>query len=319
MTIAWVVGSGGLLGSALCRTLQSGGTEVFKPAESFHWKSAGRLERQLGSAARAFSTGVADGGPWELYWAAGVSSMGSSEASLATETRNFSHLLHLLESEPRLAAVPGAVAFASSAGAIYAGSTDDILSEESAPAPNTPYARAKMEQEELLRSFAIANRHATALLARLSTLYGPGQSRGKPQGLIAHIARCLVRNQPVRIYVPLDTVRDYLASDDAAVAMVTALRSMRGGPAVQTRIIASERPTTIAEIVAIFRRIARRAPRIVTSASPLSVLYPRRVQFRSTACEEGLRPPKIGLLVGICEVMAAERAAFMRGVAAEGR
>ena len=294
------------------------GTEVFEPAESFRWQSAGDLERQLASAVDAYSTRAAAGARWELYWAAGVSSMGSSEASLAAETRTFSHLLRLLESEPRLAAVPGAIAFASSAGAIYAGSTDDILSEASSPAPTTAYARAKMEQEELLRSYAKAHRHATVLLARLSTLYGPGQSRGKPQGLIAHIARCLVQNQPVRIYVPLDTVRDYLASDDAAAAMVTGLRSMGGEPAVRTRIVASERPTTIAEIVAIFRRIARRAPRIITSTSPLSALYPRCVQFRSTARDGASEPPTIGLLVGICEVLAAERAAVMRGVAAGG-
>lgn len=322
MTIAWVVGGGGLLGSALCRVLALRDTTLFAPAEPFRWQSVPERERQIGDAVRAFASRVAAGEPWELYWAAGVGSMGSVEASLAEETRALAHLLDLLLCEPNLRAAPAAVAFASSAGSIYAGATDPVISERSAPAPNTPYARAKLEQEEMVTAFVRAHGRATALISRLSTLYGPGQSRGKPQGLIAHIARGVVRSQPVRIYVPLDTVRDYLAADDAAAAMVEALAALgagRAGPAVLTKIFASERPTTIAEIVAVFRRIARRAPRIITSASRLSALYPRRMRFASVAARELSRPPRVSLLVGVSEVLAAERALFARGAAAERR
>ncbi len=319
MTVAWVVGSGGLLGSALCRMLSRRDTTLFVPAERFRWESVPERERQIGDAVRAFASRVAAGEPWELYWAAGVGSMGSPEASLGEETRALAHLLDLLLREPKLRVAPAAVAFASSAGSIYAGATDAIISESTAPSPNTPYALAKLAQEEIVASFVLAHASATALVARLSTLYGPGQSRGKPQGLIAHIARGVVRNQPVRIYVPLDTVRDYLAADDAAAAMVAALGAGRAGPAVLTKIVASERPTTIAEIVAVFRRIARRAPRIITSVSWLSALYPRRMRFASSAARELSRPPRVSLLVGVSAVLAAERALFARGAAAESR
>ena len=325
MTVAWVVGSGGLLGSALGRVLAGHDTTLFAPAERFRWQSVPERERQIGEAVRAFASRIGAGERWELYWAAGVGSMGSLEANLAEETRALAHLLDLLLREANLRAAPAAVAFASSAGSIYAGATEPIISERSSPSPNTPYARAKIEQEEIVTAFARAHGRSTALIARLSTLYGPGQSHGKPQGLIAHIARALVRNQPVRIYVPLDTVRDYLAADDAAAAMFKALealaavRAQGAGSAVLTKIFASERPTTIAEIVAVFRRIARRAPRIITSASRLSALYPRRMRFASVAARELSRPPRVSLLVGVSEVLAAERALFARGAAPERR
>jgi len=318
MTVAWVVGSGGLLGSALGRALTRRDAARFEPAERFRWEDAVERERQVEAAVCAFAARAAAGERWELYWAAGVGSMGSLEAGLAEETRALAHLLERMLLEPQLAAMPGAVAFASSAGSIYAGASDGVISESTPASPNTPYARAKLEQEAIVEEFVRRHGRASALIARLSTLYGPGQSRGKPQGLIAHIARGLVRNQPVRIYVPLDTVRDYLAADDAAAALVDALRTPRAGPAVLTKIFASERPATIAEIVAVFRRLARRAPRIITSASRLSALYPRRVRFASTTARELSRPPAVSLLVGVSEVLAAERALFARGAADPG-
>ncbi len=312
MTVAWVVGSHGLLGSALHGSLRSDGSELFSPAERFRWGSEPELTSQISAAVRAFASRAGGAKRWEVYWAAGIGSMGSSEAELMPETRALSLLLGRVESEPRLIAMPGAVALASSAGAIYAGSNDYIVNEGSSPAPTTSYAREKLKQEEILRAFAHANSRVSVLLARLSTLYGPGQSSGKPQGLLAHIARCIVRNQPVRIYVPLDTIRDYIAADDAAVAMIAAMREADERPQVCIRIIASEQPATIAEIIAVFKRIARRAPRIITSASRLSDVYPRRVRFRSAAVRGNPATQRTSLLVGAAQIMAAERIVFVR-------
>jgi UDP-glucose 4-epimerase len=313
MTIAWVLGSGGLLGTALCRALRRKGADLVLPAERFHWASESRITSQLEAAVSTFAACIGTAERWEIYWAAGVSTMGSSERDLAFETRLLVLLLRLVESEARLKAIPGAVAFASSAGAVYAGSADCFISEGTTPAPTTAYGREKLTQENLVRSFADANEGKVALLARLSTLYGPGQSFGKQQGLIAHIARSILRNRPIQIYVPLDTIRDYIAVDDAAASMVAALRARGEGPRVLTKIVASEQPATIAEIISAFRRVARRAPRLVTSAGQLTGIYPRRVQFRSVVAPRCAWAPKTSLLVGIAQVMAAERAAFARG------
>ena len=317
MTIAWVLGSSGLLGAALCRQLRRNGTELFFPADRLAWNNSGEFAAQLAAAVRSFADRVGAADRWEIYWAAGIGTMASAPEALAPETRALSLLLQLLESESRLKAVPGSVALASTAGAIYAGSVDDIITENTAPAPTTAYAHAKLEQEALLRCFADSNDHASVLIARISTLYGPGQTAGKKQGLMTYLARSILRNHPVQIYVPYDTIRDYITTDDAAAAMVAAARDTAGKARVVSKIIASERPATIAEIVSIFRRLARRAPRIATSANRLSAVYARRVQFRSIVSVGAVATPTTTLAIGIAQLMAAERVALMHSTGAE--
>jgi UDP-glucose 4-epimerase len=316
MTIAWVLGSTGLLGAALCRSLRDSGTELFSPAQRFCWHNELELAGQIAAAVRAFALQVGATDRWEIHWAAGVGTMSSPASALAPETRALSLLLELLQAEPQLTATAGSLSLASSAGAIYAGASDEVITENTAPAPTTAYAEEKLRQEDLVRAFVAANPSTAALIARISTLYGPGQATGKKQGLLGHMARCILRNQPIQIYVPYDTIRDYIDADDAAAVMVGTLRATRANPQVLTKIIASESPATIAEIVSIFKRLARRAPRIVRSANRLSSLYARRVQFRSVVSSDYAPTPAKRLPVGIAQVMMAERIAFTRGMAA---
>lgn len=285
---------------------------MFFPSERFQWDDETMLAQQFEAAIREFATKAGTAGQWEIYWAAGIGTMASPAHALAPETKALSSLLRLLASEPRLAAVPGAFSFASSAGAIYAGAPDYVITESTPSAPTTAYAHEKLRQEELVRLFLAGGRTLAVLIARISTLYGPAQRTGKPQGLLSHIARRIVRNQPAQIFVPLDTVRDYIAADDAAAKIIATLRASRNRPGVLMKIIASEQPTTIAEIVSVFKRISRRAPRIVTSASALSALYSRRMQFRSVVAPECSRPSRVTLIVGVAQLMAHERAAFAR-------
>jgi len=310
MTIAWVIGGGGLLGSALGNALRRKGTARFLPEEKFHRGDGPLLCSELAIAVQAFARQAQAIGRWQVYWAAGTGVMSSAEEALAPETQILATLLQLLAAEPQLMALPGAIAFASSAGAIYAGSGVALITENTAPAPTTAYAREKLRQEELLAAFALANTRVTVLNARISTVYGPGQAAGKQQGLLTHIARRILRNQPIQIYVPYDTIRDYIAVDDAASAIVRTLLLASQQPGVCTKIIASEKPTTIAEIISVFNRIARRAPLIVTSASKMSSLYARRVQFRSVVMTDGASPVTTSLAVGIAQLMMAERTAF---------
>jgi len=313
MTVAWVLGSTGLLGSALCRVLRSHDTPLFSPTQRLQWEHEAELGTQLATAVQEFSHRVREEESWEIYWAAGVGTFSSAPSDLVLETQTLALLLRSIEMRSELATRSGAVAFASSAGAIYAGSRDEVINEYTEPAPTTAYAHEKLKQEELVKSFALNKLQMRALLARISTIYGPGQATGKQQGLLAHIARCTVRNEPIQIYVPYDTIRDYIAVDDAAAVMVESLRSTNAQDGVRTKIVASERPTTIAEIVSVFKRVSRRAPKVVTSANKLSSLYSRRVQFRSSVMPESSPLSKTSLLIGIAQVMAAERAAFARG------
>ncbi len=312
MTIAWVVGSAGLLGAALCRSLREAGTELFFPDDRFAWSEPLRLAHQIEAAVKAFAGRARQDDPWEIHWAAGIGTMGSTAAEMAPETGALKLLLDLVQLEPGLMAGSGTLSLASSAGAIYAGTADEVITERTAPAPTTAYAVEKLRQEDLVRNFVSENPGTAALIARIATLYGPGQAAGKKQGLLGHMARCIIRNEAIHIYVPYDTIRDYIDADDAAAAMVGTVRSCSIRPTVLTKIIASEYPATIAEIISIFRRLSRRTPLVVRSANKLSSLYTRRVRFQSIESTNHARPPAKRLPVGISQVMQAEHMAYIK-------
>jgi UDP-glucose 4-epimerase len=312
MIVAWVIGGNGLLGSGLRDELHRREVNLFTPVERFCWGREPELTFQLEAAVKAFSAVVGTESNWEIYWAAGVGTMSSIGAELEIETQVLSKILTLIESQPELIAANGHFAFASSAGAIYAGTTDDIVSENTFVAPTTAYAYEKLRQESLINQFVIKNYRTTVLLARITTLYGPGQSMGKQQGLIAEIARRILRNQPIQIYVPFDTIRDYITVGDAAVTIIAAMRAIRGKSGVYTKIVASEQPTTIAEIISIYKKVSRRNVRVVTSASKLSSIYSRRIQFHSMFDLGNEETSRTSLLVGIAQVLVAERLAFAR-------
>lgn len=311
MAFVWIIGNNGLLGSAIQRVLQNDKNDVFLPAERFHWGNEVELAAQFASAVKSFANFVGAGNSWQIYWAAGIGTMSSAEAELEVETQTLSMVLKLIGSETGLATDMGYLAFASSAGAIYAGAREDIITENTPVAPTTAYAHEKLMQEQMIKSFA-NDYGVTVLIARISTLYGAGQSIGKQQGLLTHIARSILRNKPVHIYVPFDTIRDYIDADDAAFAIVESIVVLGSNPGAHIKIIASEKPVTIAEIISIFKRIVRRSPRIVASASKLTDIYARRIQFRSVAVPINKSIPKKDMLVGIAQVMAAERLEFMR-------
>lgn len=311
MTVAWVIGAGGLLGSALCRTLHHQGTARFALPERLCWNTPKTLEAQLAEAVQAFSLKVAAAKRWEIYWAAGVGAMSSTADALEPETQALARLLCMLSKNSCLMQTPGTFALASSAGAVYAQSNDSIITEATTPGPTTAYGHEKLKQENLVREFAMAHGLASALVARVSTIYGPGQATGKTQGLLTHIARRMLRNQPIQIYVPFDTIRDYITADDAAAAVVQASNMAGNTHQVVMKIVAAEHPTTVAEIISTFKRITRRSPRVVTSASKLSVLYSRRVQFKSIVLTECRSSKAISLPVGIAQLMMAERLAYV--------
>jgi UDP-glucose 4-epimerase len=310
--MAWVLGGTGLLGAALLRALRSEGTTIFAPAARLPWNDGAALGDQMAAAVQAFARQVANAQRWEVHWAAGVGTMGSAPAGLAAETAALSGLLDCLAAEPDLFTMPGCISFASSAGAIYAGASGDIVTEHTPPAPTTAYAEEKLKQEGLLHAFVAAHPNTTVLIARISTLYGSGQSAAKKQGLLSHMARCVLRHQPIQIFVPYDTIRDYIDADDAAVAVLGNLRMASRSPQLLTKIIASEAPVTIAEIVSIFKRLSRQAPRIVRSGNRLSSLYTRCMQFRSVVQPQYTGRPGKRLPLGISQLIAAERATYLR-------
>ncbi|MBK1694465.1 hypothetical protein CKO09_06890 [Chromatium weissei] len=312
MIKAWVIGSGGLLGSALCRVLQANGTKLFFPTERFCWNNVSVLKNQISLSVEAFAMQISDSDQWEIYWSAGIGTMNSRVDELVQETNALSLLLHAIQMHPRLSIQYGSVVFASSAGAIYAEASDDVITEESPITPNSNYAREKLVQEDMLRSIILSNSQLTVLIARISTLYGQNSSIGKKQGLISHIARCVIQHKPIHIYVPFDTIRDYINVNDAAALIVVTLRFFDKKLGIFTKIIASEKPTSVAEIVSVFRKVAKRSPLVITTASSLGDAYTHRVQFRSIVSPLNSHFSQTSLVIGISQVLAAERIEYAK-------
>jgi UDP-glucose 4-epimerase len=311
MRTVWIVGAGGLLGETLTRTLRhEKDIRLFELGRRLSWTDEKNLHLEIEQAVTLFATSVSvENSNWTVIWAAGQGTMHSSKEQMHAEEKILEILLHALSRQDSLSEKQGTIVFSSSAGALYAASTDEVVTEDSSPTPTSAYGESKLHQEGMIRTWAKAGSKRSALVARFSTLYGPHQAKGKKQGLLSHIARCIVRRETVRIVVPLDTMRDYLHVSDAANAMLEQLEVIWREGGVRTAIIASEESTTIAIIIGLFRRITRVAPRVVTSTTGAST-YPHRLRLLSHVPQT---KPQTSLLVGVGQILLAERARFARG------
>ena len=311
-TLVWVLGKGGLLGAHLVQaiTARMRQAECWKcPVPRFTWRDGAILFDQLDSAVRAFAEAIRAGGSsWIVVWAAGGGVVGTTKESLDAETRAWGQLLDLLDrqlitcADPR----PGLVFLASSAGGVYGNSPDATLTETSPCVPISDYGRNKLIQEQILQTWAGTRPEVLYLIGRISTLYGPGQNLAKPQGLISHISHRLLYNYPVHIYVPLDTVRDYLYVEDCAAQIAQCLRCLAPGspdrPARQgvLKVFAAEQATSVAQIVGVFARILnKRHPRVISAANLITRQHPRNLKIHSVVepCVRHL--PHTPLPVGI--------------------
>lgn len=315
MMISWVLGGGGLLGRALLGEISRSGGRVFNPNLPISWGDPIAIPDQLRQLVRAFSEATQDASRWRIFWSAGVGTMASEDAELVIERNAFETLLNEIERSPALRLERGTIALASSAGALHVSDTQSVIHETTTPTLSTPYARSKLLQEERLAHFCRQKTGASGLSARISTLYGAMPRPGKRQGLIAHIAHCVVRNKPVGIYVPLDTMRDYISAQDAARMILMAVSASESVHGYRVRLVASERPTSVAEIVSEFKRVAHRPVRVVMGAAGTWPRYPSSVTFKSLFRSTEYPITTSPIRIGIAAMLAAERMNFLKAQA----
>lgn len=309
---SWVVGRGGLLGSAIERQLEG---QTFVPVHAPQWESA-HVGSQLTHAVTAFAAQVAKGvEPWQLIWSAGAGVVGTKAEDLRRETAVLRGVLLEMHKHEALWQRPGTLFLASSAGGVHGGSKEAYTTEHSQPAPISDYGRAKLEQELLLREFAERKAQLNLLVGRFSNLYGPGQRLDKPQGLISQLCRCLIYGIPAHVYVSLDTIRDYLFADDAARMVVAGLErlSRTQQPTRETKIYASGKEASIATVLGMFRNLTKRNLKVVMGMHALRAQQPSRLVFRSVVWPQDAALRKTGLLEGVGAVYQHQLALFARG------
>jgi UDP-glucose 4-epimerase len=293
--LVWVVGAGGLLGSALVRAMGSTPRFVGTPVP---WTDGHGAAAVLRADLERFAA-AAGSGPWAVVWAAGAGVVGTTQEVLDAETevtRGFAAAL--AASRPP---GPGALFLTSSAG-MYAGSAHPPFDESTVPVPMNAYGAEKLRQEGLV---AAALAGAVPLVAgRVSTLYGPGQNLDKAQGLITRLCLQAAMRRPIRVFVPMDTLRDYLFVDDAARPPLARVRQAVAAQPVapRVRVLAAGQATTIAELVALVQRISRTRIGVAQGALPQSSQHVLDLRLRSRCPPPpGMAPPTL-LTTGVRQV-----------------
>jgi len=304
MALVWVIGSGGLLGGALKTELTQSEDTLFEPITKIIWSNPSSANELIKQAARQFCAQAAKG-PWTIYWAAGTGNMHSTEQALAEETHFLETLVSSLLHNSSLNLNVGAFVFASSAGAIYAGAQEEVISEATNPTPINAYGREKLQQESLVNQLNQNGQGASVISCRITTLYGFKSKDGNQQGLIAQIVRKILKNQVVHIYVPLETMRDYISAKNAAKQMIEATATLEKTPGIHMHIIASGISTSIAQILAILKQICKRNLRVITQADEKSAQYQRVMQFKSIVNPNLFPQNQNNLIEGISDLLDA--------------
>ena len=305
--ISWVVGRGGLLGQHVEQALATKGA-VWRPGRPFSWDHPNVAARELTIACREFAAVIGDE-PWQIAWCAGAGIVGSEASDLEHETRAVGVFLDAVkETLCRPNRGRGGIFLASSAGGVYAGVGTPPFSEESAVAPLAPYGWNKLKQEELARHWSVETQ-TPVFIGRLSNLYGPGQKLSKAQGLITQVCLRMLNRQPLSLYVPGDTIRDYLFAKDAGRLVADGLTRLRQefGDAVVaasvTKILASHQPVTVSTVLAQIRRVLKRPVSVIISVTPNTARQARDLRMTSSVWPDIDRHPVVTLGEGIRAVL----------------
>lgn len=251
---AWVIGAGGLVGSAVARIP---GLDVFAAAP-VPWGTP-RAVQVLSAEHDRFADWIGDD-EWGIVWAAGAGVMLTSQESLDLELELFDSFCARLPAN--LPTGRGGFYLVSSAGGVYAGSSQPPFGPTTPPRPLNAYGRMKLAQEQ--RAVDTVAPLLPVTIGRLSNAYGPGQDLFKQQGLITQLGLSALLGRPATIFAPLPTLRDYIYVDDAARFVVADLHRMTGAaPGATRRVVSSGRAASIAELISIVERVTGRTFPIV--------------------------------------------------------
>jgi UDP-glucose 4-epimerase len=243
-----VLGGNGFLGSSLVDELAAAGHRVtvfdrFSRGSVF---TATGVRAVKGDLADADAVADAVSGQQVVFHFGGATTPASSlRDPLAEVQREVATTVTMLTA----AAERGVerVVFASTGGAIYGDVGPEPASEQTAPAPISPYGIGKLAVEGFLRYFADAAGLDTIAL-RISNPYGPRQRADREQGLIPILLRRIASGEPVLVYGDGSMVRDYVFAPDVARQVARLANAAHAHPVYN---VGSGRPHSIAEVLAV--------------------------------------------------------------------
>jgi UDP-glucose 4-epimerase len=298
--LIWIVGQSGLLGSALARTSRSDSSFTLFTTEPISWGETELACIKLSSLSKQFAL-EADGDLWAIIWAAGHATVASSEEDTLSELHTLQSLCESVKRNPPRGR--GAFFLSSSAGGVYAGSTNPPFSLETEPVPLSAYGRLKLAQEHTVRSELSGV--CPVVIGRISNLYGPGQDLAKLQGLISALARAAVTRKPINIFVSLDTIRDYLYVNDAAdqiLRLVSDAAASASTGTDGTHILASGKPVSLGYLINLVQDIARVKVPVALGAHASAVAQSRDLRLVPSPMSAGTEFQTTPLSAGVKNV-----------------
>lgn len=309
----WVIGRGGLLGNSV-ENQSENIAEIFLPTEKFVWSDGARLKRQIAENCKQFSQIVSDD-KWAIFWCAGKGTLSSTTEQMLEETTIFQEFLKSVENNFGEKLLQNGLIFhASSAGGVYAGSENQPFTEHTTPRPTTTYGEAKLKQEDCLRDFS-DRLGVRVIVGRISNLYGANQDFSKNQGLISTICDSILRRQPINLFVPLETSRNYVYVADASRIIVDAAKIAlveTGSNRKYIKLVVADENLTIGNILSVAKTVFRVRPLITASSNAKTNKQPRSISFKSVALLDADSFCKTRITVGIKRVMADLNADFLR-------
>ena len=209
-----------MLGSALLDCLESTDATVVGRGFNLPWSSPHALRERLDAIITSFLRKESES-PKYIYWAAGVSNLRSGSEEVKADAKCFGTLLERIDDATRTLKTPSSltICFSSSAGGVYGKSGRPPFLEGSHPSPWSHYGESKLELEQHLMKWS-RTRGIRCVIARVTSLYGERQNMSKSQGFLSRLVSNVAHRRPTRIFVPLQTTRNYVYVRDAAKLMV---------------------------------------------------------------------------------------------------
>lgn len=314
--LIWIIGQGGLLGSALVEQLpltQKSWIRWQAPLK-FSWKIPSLLSQEFSLAIKNFYIESQNYSSWTIVWAAGAGVIGTQGSDLAAETNNFRHFIELLMQDFGVNLNQGTFFMSSSAGGVWGGAKSFPIHETTPTSFISDYGKQKLAQEAILIELTEKYPDFKILIGRISNLYGPGQNLSKPQGLLSQLCRSALLQVSMNIFVPLNTIRDYLNSHDAADLILRALQKVQNHnyhSRVTFKIFCSEEDCSISQILNYLHQLTHHEPIISFPEAKTTLQQPTELTFRSQILIDTFRCRS--LLQGINELLTYQETQFQLG------
>jgi UDP-glucose 4-epimerase len=208
-------------------------------------------------------------------------------------------LLSCMRSSGLTANKSGRMFFASSAGGVYAGSSNPPFTEETVPIPISDYGAQKLQIEELLINFG-KNNNVEIRIGRIANIYGANQNIRKQQGIVTALVKSTILNTTVSMYVPLNTLRNYIFVSDAAFKIINFVRSSTNNHEV--RNICSNENWSLGSLIRITKDVTKKRIHLAHAVNRKSLLQPLDLSMKSLSENKESSVREVSLPVGVSVV-----------------